>query len=84
MSTILSEARLETSAHLHTAQELSLLRHSLADELASLTEGLVSTFSAERSTPTLLEDIETMHRSLKEQENIKAYLETIHRALVLA
>lgn len=32
---------------------------------------------------TLLEDLETMHRNLKELESVKAYVQVIHRALRL-
>ncbi|KAI0320451.1 RINT-1 family protein [Amylostereum chailletii] len=81
---LLSESRSIAAVHLHTAQELSLLRHSLADELTSLTEALLSALSEEETAPTLLEDIEMMHRNLKEQESIKGYVQVIHRALTLS
>jgi hypothetical protein len=33
--------------------------------------------------PTLLEDIETLHRNLKELENVKSYVQVIEHALKL-
>lgn len=69
--------------HLHTAQELSLLRHSLADELSFLSEQLVSSMGSSDGRPALLEEIETMHRSLKELESIKGYVRVVLQALRL-
>ncbi|TFY78757.1 hypothetical protein EWM64_g5257 [Hericium alpestre] len=83
LQTLISHTRASAASHLHTAQELSLLRHSLADELASLVEELVSSMSASDRRPTLLEDVETMHRNLKELESIKVYVQIIHHALQL-
>jgi hypothetical protein len=80
---VIAETRELANTHLHTAQELSLLRHSLADELTALVDGLVSSMSAPDSRPTLLEDLETMHRNLKEQESVKSYVQIIYRGLVL-
>ena len=71
------------SLRLHSAQELSLLGHSLADELSSLFGQLLTDVSQQNETTTLLEDLEAMHRSLREQESIKAYVQVIHRALQL-
>jgi len=48
----------------------------LADQLESSLEG------AERK-PTLLEDIESLHRSLKELESVKGYVQIIEHALQL-
>lgn len=67
--------------HLHTAQELSLLRHSLADELSFLSQELVSSLSGPEGHPTLLEDIETLHRSLKELQSVKGYVQVVGQAL---
>lgn len=69
--------------HLHTAQELSLLRHSLADELSFLSQELVSTLSGPEGEPTLLEDIEALHRNLKELQSVKGYIQVIEHALQL-
>lgn len=68
---------------MHSAQELSLLRHSLTDELSYLSRELVSSMSDGETTPTLLEDIETLHRSLKELGSVKSYLRIIQHALTL-
>jgi RAD50-interacting protein 1 len=71
------------SDRLHTAQELSLLRHSLADELADLSESLISSQMEGEREPTLLEDIETLHRNLKELQSVKTYVQVIEHALKL-
>ena len=78
-----SEEVTSASLRLHSAQELSLLGHSLADELSSLFGQLLSDHSHQGESPTLLEDLEAMHRNLREQESIKAYVQVIHRALQL-
>ena len=77
------ETRKTAREQLVSAQELSLLRHSLADEVISLTEELDSSSLEETSGPTLLEEIETLHRNLKELQSVKAYVQVIHRALQL-
>ncbi|KAI0281623.1 TIP-1 family-domain-containing protein [Russula aff. rugulosa BPL654] len=79
-----SEQVTSASLRLHSAQELSLLGHSLADELTSLFGQLLSDHSQPDEPPTLLEDLEAMHRNLREQESIKAYVQVIHRALQLS
>ena len=33
--------------------------------------------------PTLLEDLETLQRNLKELESVKSYVQVVHRALFL-
>ena len=68
---------------MHSAQELSLLRHSLTDELSYLSRDLVPSMSDGEVTATLLEDIETLHRSLKELGSVKTYLRIIQHALSL-
>lgn len=78
-----SEEVTSASLRLHSAQELSLLGHSLADELSSLFGQLLSDQSQPGESSTLLEDLEAMHRNLREQESIKAYVQVIHRALQL-
>jgi hypothetical protein len=78
-----SEQATSASLRLHSAQELSLLGHSLVDELSSLFAQLLSDHSQPDEPPTLLEDLEAMHRSLREQESVRAYVQVIHRALQL-
>lgn len=68
----------------HSAQELSLKRHTLADELASLSQDFVSSLSDVDPSPTLLEDIETLHRNLKELKSVKEYVQIIKHALNLS
>ena len=67
----------------HTAQELALLRHALADELAALSGELVSSLGGPEHSPTLLEDVEALHRSLKELESVKGYVQVVERAMQL-
>ncbi|KAJ4476586.1 TIP-1 family-domain-containing protein [Lentinula aciculospora] len=79
-------AKAKTSAHSHveTAQNLSLLRHSLTDELVDLTDGLLSPLSSEPGSSTLLEDIETLHRNLDDLQGVKGYARVIEHALELS
>ncbi len=80
---VIARTREKATEHLHTAQELSLLRHSLADELSFLSGELVSSLSGPEEGPTLLEDLEALHRSLKELESVKGYVQVIEHALKL-
>lgn len=73
-----------TRDHLATAKELSLTRHALADELSSLSTELVSSHNSEgRAGITLLEELESLHRNLKELENVRNYVLVIERAVRL-
>ena len=81
LNELIVQTRARAQEHLHTAQELSLLRHSLADELSYLSSELVSTLRGPEGKPTLLEDIETLHRNLKELQSVKGYVQVIERAL---
>jgi RAD50-interacting protein 1 len=78
-----SEQVSSASLRLHSAQELSLLGHSLIDELSALFGQLLSDHSQPDEPPTLLEDLEALHRNLREQESVKAYVQVIHSALQL-
>ncbi|KAF8268953.1 TIP-1 family-domain-containing protein [Lactarius quietus] len=53
-------------------------------ERDTLRVSLLTESSQQGDSTTLLEDLEAMHRSLKEQESIKAYVQVIHRALHLS
>ena len=68
--------------HLKTAQNLSLLRHSLADKLSDLSQELALEYNEDRQ-PMLLEDLETLHRNLKELQSVKEYVQVIQHALKL-
>jgi RAD50-interacting protein 1 len=68
---------------LDNAKELSLERHILADELSELNSQLVSVMSDGESQPTLLEDLQTLHRNLKELESVRSYVQVIRHALRL-
>jgi len=66
------------------AKELSLNRHVLADELASLSSELVSSMTREEGQrPTLLEELESLHRQLKELESVRDYVGIVERVLRL-
>lgn len=80
---LLRETRLQADANLHSARELSLLRHSLTDELYELSQELTSTMSDAGGNSTLLEDIETLHRNLKELQSVKGYVQVIEHGLKL-
>ncbi|CDO70227.1 hypothetical protein BN946_scf184942.g27 [Trametes cinnabarina] len=80
----IADTRAKAAEYLHTAQELSLVRHSLADELSYLSDELVSSLGEPDSKPTLLEDLEALHRTLKELESVKAYVQVIEHALKLS
>ena len=80
---MIAQTRERAASQLHTAQGLALLRHSLADELAFLSDELVSSLAGPEEGPTLLEDLESLHRSLKELESVKGYVQVVERALKL-
>ncbi|KAJ7139717.1 TIP-1 family-domain-containing protein [Mycena epipterygia] len=81
---LVSQTREAAQTHTRTAQDLSLQRHSLADELAFLFSQLTSAMSDGESESTLLEDIETLHRNLKELQSVKGYVQIIEHALKLS
>ncbi|KAI0935935.1 hypothetical protein AcW1_000312 [Taiwanofungus camphoratus] len=81
---LIAKTRSSAKEQLSTAQQLSLMRHSLADELSYLSQELVSSLSGSEGKPTLLEDLETLHRSLKELESVKGYVQVIEHALKLS
>jgi RAD50-interacting protein 1 len=78
-----SESRVLAATHVQSAHELSLRRQSLSDELVFLSRDLVSTYSEGGSKPTILEEVETLHRNLKELESVKGYMQIIEHALKL-
>ncbi|KAJ6574637.1 TIP-1 family-domain-containing protein [Mycena capillaripes] len=81
---LVSQTRAAAQTHTRTAQGLSLQRHSLADELSYLFHQLTSAMSDGDSESTLLEDIETLHRNLKELQSVKGYVQVIEHALKLS
>ncbi|KAH9949502.1 RINT-1 family protein [Amylocystis lapponica] len=83
VDTLIAQSSASVKDQLETAQELSLLRHSLADELLSLSQSLVSSVGSE-GEPTLLEDLETSHRQLKALESVNGYVKVIEHALHLS
>ena len=76
------QTKVDALSHLDSAQELSLLRHSISDELGSLVNELSSSHGRAGSA-TLLEDIEKAHRILKELQTVRNYAAVIQRALEL-
>ncbi|KAI0344153.1 hypothetical protein BDW22DRAFT_1355453 [Trametopsis cervina] len=81
VTNVIKQTRDSIAEHLYTAQELSLLRHSLTDELTFLSQQLVSSLTGPEGKPTLLEDIETLHRNLKELQSVKGYVQVVEHAL---
>lgn len=80
---LIVKAKSSAHSYVEIAQNLSLLRHSLSDELVDLTDGLSSSMSSEPGSSTLLEDIETLHRNLDDLQGVKGYAQVIQRALEL-
>lgn len=77
ISTALSKA----TTSLKSAKELSLTRHSLADQLASLTEELVPTGKGKQRT--LLEELEDLHTKLSGLKDARTYVAVLEKALGL-
>ncbi|KIK99787.1 hypothetical protein PAXRUDRAFT_822405 [Paxillus rubicundulus Ve08.2h10] len=86
IGTLTTKTRIGAMVQLEKARELASHRDSLEDELAYLSHDLVSSLSpaGEDNTPTLLEDVETMHRALKELESVRSYVAVLERALALS
>ncbi|KZT06301.1 uncharacterized protein LAESUDRAFT_653786 [Laetiporus sulphureus 93-53] len=84
VNALIVETRASAELQLHTAQEPSLLRHSLSDELSYLSQQLVSSLGDPERKPTLLEDLETLHRSLKEVQSVKGYVQIVQQSLKLS
>lgn len=80
-----TNTRIEALLRLDKAKELASLRDSLEDDLAYLSHDLVSALSPteDDNGPTLLEDIETLHRALKELEGVRSYVAVVERSLQL-
>ncbi|KAJ3796672.1 TIP-1 family-domain-containing protein [Lentinula aff. detonsa] len=80
---LIAKAKSSVHSHVETAQNLSLLRHSLTDELVDLIDGLLSSISSEPGSSTLLEDIEKLHRNLEDLQGVKGYAQVIKHTLEL-
>jgi RAD50-interacting protein 1 len=72
-----------TSTVLTSAQDAALSRHVLTDDLTALSAELVSPQERAAGRATLLEDLEDMHRKLKELQNVQHYVRVIEQALRL-
>ncbi|KAI9572694.1 RINT-1 family protein [Boletus coccyginus] len=81
-----TSTRIEAILQLDKAKDLASLRDSLEDDLAYLSHDLVSapSLTGDDNGPTLLEDIETMHRALKELESVRSYVTVVERTLQLS
>ena len=77
---LVRESREKAGEQLTSAQGLALLRHSVADEISSLSDEL-SSENVKDLKPTLYEEIETMHRNIKELESVKGYVQIVQSAL---
>ncbi|KAJ7462806.1 TIP-1 family-domain-containing protein [Mycena galericulata] len=81
---LVSQTREAAQTHTRTIENLALQRLSLADELSYLFRQLTSSMSDGDTESTLLEDIETLHRNLKELQSVKGYIQIIEHALKLS
>jgi hypothetical protein len=68
---------------LSSAQDVALARYILTDELQALSGELVSSINHGLGESTLLEDLETLQRSLRETESVRSYVKVIERTVVL-
>ncbi|THU91630.1 RINT-1 family protein [Dendrothele bispora CBS 962.96] len=84
LKALIKESKGSAQSHFETAQELSLQRHLLADELEELYQKLLPSFDDEQVSSSLLKDIEILHRNLTELEDIKGYVQIIEHGLQLS
>ncbi|KAG8953229.1 hypothetical protein FRC04_002639 [Tulasnella sp. 424] len=70
------------STYLQSAKELSLTRHSLVDQLSTLTEELLPSEPGQQRT--LLEELEDLHARLNELQNSRNYVAVLDKALELS
>ncbi|KAE9384737.1 hypothetical protein BT96DRAFT_1026812 [Gymnopus androsaceus JB14] len=70
VNALIAEAKSSAHSHVETAQNLSLLRHSLTDELVD--QGLQSPMSSKPGSSALLEDIETLRQNLNDLQGFQA------------
>ncbi|KAL5636018.1 hypothetical protein ACGC1H_004731 [Rhizoctonia solani] len=71
----------QTKSLIDYAQELSLKRHLMADEISALHDELVP---ADQGGVTLLSELEELHKRLTELEGAKSYLQVLERGLELS
>ncbi|KAI6134109.1 TIP-1 family-domain-containing protein [Pisolithus croceorrhizus] len=86
LETFITKTRVEAITQLENARDLASQRDGIEDDLAYLSHCLVSSLSptTEDNVATLLEDIEVMHRTLKELQNVRAYVAVVQRGLALS
>ncbi|KAG8803228.1 hypothetical protein FRC16_006461 [Serendipita sp. 398] len=73
-----------TTTTVTAAQDAALARHILSDDLSALSEELVSSREHGLGQPTLLEDLEALHRNLKGLQHVQQYVRVIQQALSLS
>ncbi|KAG9103847.1 hypothetical protein FRC06_007525 [Ceratobasidium sp. 370] len=73
----------QTQQFLETAQEASLKRHILADEISALQEELAPDGES-RGKPSLLYELEQLHKRIAELEGAKVYMRVLERGLQLS
>ncbi|KAG9127939.1 hypothetical protein FRC07_007177 [Ceratobasidium sp. 392] len=73
----------QTQKLLETAQETSLKRHILADEVLALQEELTPD-DGPRRKPSLLHELEQLHNRIAELEGAKTYMQVLEQGLQLS
>ncbi|KAG9101209.1 hypothetical protein FS749_009374 [Ceratobasidium sp. UAMH 11750] len=73
----------QTQQFLEIAQEASLKRHVLADEISALQEELAPDGDS-RGKPSLLHELEQLHKRIAELEGAKVYMQVLERGLQLS
>ncbi|CUA72365.1 RINT1-like protein [Rhizoctonia solani] len=77
----ISKTTYQTKSLLDYAQELSLKRHLIADEISVLHDELVP---ANQGGVTVLSELEELHKRLTELEGAKSYVQVLERGLELS
>ncbi|KAG8748050.1 hypothetical protein FRC10_009802 [Ceratobasidium sp. 414] len=80
---LVADAIRQTQQFLETAQEASLKRHTLADEISALQEELAPDGES-RGRPSLLYELEQLHKRIAELEGAKVYIQVLERGLQLS
>lgn len=86
LEAFITKTRVEAITLLENARDLASQRDGIEDDLAYLSHCLVSSLSpaTEDNVATLLEDIEAMHRTLKELQSVRSYVAVVQRGLTLS
>ncbi|KAG8885666.1 hypothetical protein FRB97_000109 [Tulasnella sp. 331] len=85
LSRQIASASSSASTSLQAANELSLTRHALIDQLSSLSELLLPSTTAKGKQPrTLLEDMEELHEQLRNLQLTRDYMSVLEHASALS